>query len=86
MQQVEEDEPVELLVPADEFTLDKEETAETARRQVNAQLRQQHGQTRVSLSNFASPFDQRYGSRPDIMNGTIKVWPVCFSLSSIAVP
>ena len=69
----EEEEPVEMLQPADEFTLDKEETAETARRQTNAQLREHSGQTRCALSNFASPFDQRYGGRPDIMNGTIKV-------------
>jgi len=32
---------------------------------------QDRGRTRLAVTGFASPFDQRYGSRPDLMNGTI---------------
>lgn len=71
----EEPEPeivAEMLIPADETTLDREETAETVRRHTQAKFREARGGTRLSTTGFASPYDQRYGSRPDVMNGTIK--------------
>jgi len=68
----EEEQPTEMLQPANEFTLDQEETAETRRRMMQSKMRETRGNNRMSTSSFATPYDQRYGGRPDVMNGTIK--------------
>jgi len=67
-----EPEVVETLQPATEASLDAEELRETERRRSQEKHREMSGRNRISVNSFATPFDQRYGGRPDMMMGTIK--------------